>query len=104
MNKDFMNIPVVRDIAEAKEIGWVNQKLIPWEAAKEILPVTGEEIDDENSKNLFMGYAVAARRLQKQLEEQNLADKMDQAVHIAWATGGRLVPEQIREEYKQTYL
>lgn len=29
---------------------------------------------------------------------------MDQAVHIAWATGGRLVPEQIREEYKQTYL
>lgn len=252
MNKDFMNIPVVRDIAEAKEIGWVNQKLIPWEEAKEILPVTGEEIDDENSKNLFMGYAVAARRLQKQLEEQkidineehpmfvyipcgvggapggvafglkqiwgdsvhvffvepvqapcmvlgmatelhndicvqdvglsglthadglavgrpsgfvgkvmepilsgeftledkwlyeymralcdtedifiepsscaafegplklekyegtrkylkeqNLTDKMDHAVHIAWATGGRLVPEQIREEYKQTYL
>lgn len=50
MNKDFMNIPVVRDIAEAKEIGWVNQKLIPWEEAKEILPVTGEEIDDAEAR------------------------------------------------------
>ena len=40
----------------------------------------------------------------KYLEEQNLTDKMQQAVHIAWATGGRLVPEEIREEYKKTYL
>ena len=29
---------------------------------------------------------------------------MKDAVHIAWATGGRLVPEDVREEYKKTYL
>ncbi len=34
----------------------------------------------------------------------HLEDKQGQAIHIAWATGGRLVPEAIREEYKNTYL
>lgn len=38
------------------------------------------------------------------LEENGLADKMAQAAHIAWATGGSLVPEEIREEYKDTFL
>lgn len=33
------------------------------------------------------------------LEKWNLADKMDQAVHIAWATGGSKVPEDVRKEY-----
>lgn len=40
----------------------------------------------------------------KYLEKYNLNSKMDNAVHIAWATGGRLVPEEIRKEYKNTYL
>ena len=34
----------------------------------------------------------------------DLEDKMGGATHIAWATGGRLVPPDIREEYKNTYL
>lgn len=38
------------------------------------------------------------------LAKEGLADKMGQAVHIAWATGGSLVPENIREEYRNTYL
>ena len=38
------------------------------------------------------------------LKAQNLKEKMDKATHIAWATGGSLVPEEIREEYKNTYL
>ena len=38
------------------------------------------------------------------IKGQGLEDKMDQAVHIAWATGGRLVPEEIRKEYQNTYL
>ena len=36
--------------------------------------------------------------------EHNLEDKMENSVHIAWATGGRLVPEEIRKEYQNTYL
>ena len=38
------------------------------------------------------------------LEDNGLIDKMGNAVHIAWATGGSLVPDEIREEYRQTYL
>jgi len=38
------------------------------------------------------------------IEAHHLKDKMDNAVHVAWATGGRLVPDAIREEYKNTYL
>ena len=38
------------------------------------------------------------------LAENHLASLMQDAVHIVWATGGSLVPEEIREEYKNTYL
>ncbi len=38
------------------------------------------------------------------LKENKLEDKMQNAAHIVWATGGSLVPEEIREEYKATYL
>ena len=38
------------------------------------------------------------------LKEQGLIEKMGNATHIAWATGGSLVPEEIREEYKNIYL
>lgn len=41
---------------------------------------------------------------QKYIAENGLTDKMDNACHIAWATGGRLVPEAMKEEYKNTYL
>ncbi len=41
---------------------------------------------------------------ERYIEEHGLADVMDNAAHIAWATGGSLVPENIREEYKNTYL
>ncbi|MBQ3131231.1 MAG: D-serine ammonia-lyase, partial [Clostridia bacterium] len=29
---------------------------------------------------------------------------MDNALHICWATGGSLVPEDIRNEYINTYM
>ena len=38
------------------------------------------------------------------IQKHGLADRMDQAVQIVWATGGRLVPEEIREEYRNTRL
>ncbi|HIW83180.1 MAG TPA: D-serine ammonia-lyase [Candidatus Dorea gallistercoris] len=35
------------------------------------------------------------------IEEQGLVSKMGQAAHIVWATGGSLVPEDVREAYIQ---
>ncbi len=35
----------------------------------------------------------------KYVEDMNLNDKLENSIHIAWATGGNLVPEDIREDY-----
>lgn len=42
--------------------------------------------------------------IHRYLEDHALTDKMGNAVHIAWATGGSLVPDKVREEYRQTFL
>ena len=54
----------------------------------------------------FMGPVKALRSeaFLTYLKDKGLTDKMEDAIHIAWATGGSLVPEEIREEYKKTYL
>lgn len=38
------------------------------------------------------------------LAAHELTDKLPTSTHIAWATGGRLVPEAERERYRGTYL
>lgn len=38
------------------------------------------------------------------IRKNGLEKAMENAAHIAWATGGSLVPEEIRKEYKNTYL
>ena len=43
-------------------------------------------------------------KVQKYIKDMGLEEKMVNAIHIPWATGGSLVPEDIREEYKNTYL
>lgn len=50
MGKDYMEIDVVRQISEEKEVGWVNPKKIPWKDAEEKLEVTTEDIDDAQER------------------------------------------------------
>jgi len=38
------------------------------------------------------------------LEQHGLTDKMENAVHVLWATGGSLVPQEIRAEYLEKRL
>lgn len=38
------------------------------------------------------------------LKKHHLSEKMENATHIAWATGGNLVPQDIRNDYINTYL
>lgn len=38
------------------------------------------------------------------INKMGLSEKMDNAIHVPWATGGNLVPQEIREEYMHTYL
>lgn len=43
-------------------------------------------------------------KVQAYIKEMGLTDKMANATHIPWATGGSLVPADIREEYMNTHL
>ena len=43
-------------------------------------------------------------KLQDYIRRNGLENKMQGAVHVVWATGGSLVPEDIREEYIHTKL
>ncbi len=38
------------------------------------------------------------------IEKMGLSEKMPNAIHVPWATGGSLVPAEIREEYMHTHL
>lgn len=46
----------------------------------------------------------AAPGMEAYLVAHGISAHMENATHVLWATGGRLVPEAVREEYRNTYL
>lgn len=68
-----------------------------------------------NAEELFVEPSAAAafegpimlhqyKESEEYLKNNNLNDKLSKATHITWATGGILVPKEIREEYIHTHL
>lgn len=47
---------------------------------------------------------LACEETKEYIKQNGLENVMETAVQIAWATGGSLVPEEIRREYENTYL
>ena len=63
-----------------------------------------EEIFIEPSSCAAFAALIRPEDMKKYIAEQGLTDKMKNATHIAWATGGRMVPEETREAYIKTGL
>lgn len=60
-----------------------------------------ENIDIEPSAcAAFEGViALSTEEMNKYIKNNNLSEKMKNSTHIAWATGGSLVPKEVMEEY-----
>ena len=49
-------------------------------------------------------FATGSKEMQEYIDQHQLRSKMGNVTHIAWATGGQLVPEEMRREFLGTYL
>ena len=58
-----------------------------------------EDIFIEPSSCAAFACLIRPEDLNQYAEKAGLSDKMKNATHIAWATGGRMVPEETRQEY-----
>ena len=58
-----------------------------------------EDIFIEPSACASFGALIHPAHLKRCLEKEGLSDKMKNATHIAWATGGNMVPEETRRAY-----
>lgn len=63
-----------------------------------------EEIFIEPSSCASFAALIRPEGMKEYIEKMGLTDKMKHATHIAWATGGCMVPEETREVYLKTGL
>lgn len=63
-----------------------------------------EDIFIEPSSCAAFAALIRPADMKKYISGHGLADKMSRATHIAWATGGRMVPEETRKIYINTGL
>ncbi|PLT28819.1 D-serine ammonia-lyase [Peribacillus deserti] len=56
-------------------------------------------VEPSAAAGLYGPIQLCSQAGQDYILEKGLRDKMDNAVHISWATGGNMVPEEIMEEY-----
>lgn len=63
-----------------------------------------EEIFIEPSSCAAFAALIHQKGLETYIEKEGLKDKMKNATHIAWATGGRMVPEETRKIYLKAGL
>ena len=63
-----------------------------------------EDIFIEPSACASFGALIRPEDLNAYIQREGIEDKMGQAVHIAWATGGCMVPEETRKAYLQKGL
>jgi D-serine dehydratase len=66
-----------------------------------------ENIDIEPSACATFEGVVSLERSEegkKYIKDNHLENKMKNAIHLAWATGGSLVPEEINKQFLETHL
>ena len=66
--------------------------------------LTTEDIFIEPSSCAAFAALIQPEGMNTYITAHGLQDKMKHATHIAWATGGRMVPAETREAYNKTYL
>ena len=63
-----------------------------------------EEIFIEPSSCAAFAALIKGEAMKRYIDSKGLGGKMHQATHIAWATGGSMVPEEMKKIYRETGL
>ena len=109
MNAAWREDPALRDVLAAAETCWINPQMKPFAAVADgrlyddlrALHAAEKLFIEPSACAAFAGYRSLARfpAAQSYLKAHGLIGKLENASHILWATGGRLVPALTRKEY-----